>query len=189
MITNFSYQLRRIGELPLTSTATVNLWVSDKTPEQLLETLKRIPDRPATATLTPATTGQGKAQLQSPGRKDNTAALDKQIQEGLAEARVTQTADLESDGRLPPIHQLPVSTSTSPSIASTPAISGPSRIHDSDFQRETGNIFMDPRDPTDTGLLESKGDSAVNVESELEKKKDEKGEGGEDRCNPLVDLP
>ena len=94
---------------------------------------------------------------------------------------MTQTAVLESDGRLPPIHQLPVATSTSPSIPSTPAISGPSRIHDSDFQRETGSIFMDPRDPTDTGELKDRGDSVVNVERESEKKKDEEEKSGEEQ--------
>ncbi len=45
MIADFQSELRRIREVP--SAPTVNIWVSNQTPEELLEILKRIPDRPA----------------------------------------------------------------------------------------------------------------------------------------------
>lgn len=42
-MTDFQSELRRIGEAP--SSTTVNLWISAQAPEELLEILKRMPDR------------------------------------------------------------------------------------------------------------------------------------------------
>lgn len=44
LTTAFQFELRRIGES--ISPPTVNLWVSNQTLEELLDILKRIPDRP-----------------------------------------------------------------------------------------------------------------------------------------------
>ena len=45
MTADFQSELRRIGEAP--SSPTVNLWISNQPPEELLEILRRMPDRPA----------------------------------------------------------------------------------------------------------------------------------------------
>lgn len=45
MSADFQSELRRIGESP--SSPALNLWVSTQTPAELLETLRRIPDRSA----------------------------------------------------------------------------------------------------------------------------------------------
>lgn len=164
----FQTELRRIGELPIPTTATVNLWVTNQSPEQLLETLKRMPSRPA------ATNGRETQMLPS-----ETPVPDDDSNESSAAAP------------LPTPHPSGVTMAASSQVANTnPGDQGappPSKkslyelgveelqkqtVFNSVYQRETGKIFADPGGPGQLVCLED--GRIINLSDEFLKHCEEK---------------
>lgn len=178
MMTDFEYELRRIGEAP--SPPGLNLWVSDQAPEELLEVLKRIPDRPADD-------GNG---------RDRAKVLDSEIPNpqnsntGSASATVTTKQG----------NSTVVGRQVDKSVSDVDAVEAPhgpmyskgngwiwprNQTYNSVYQRETGHIFADPGGDGDLIFVDGR---IVSLRDEQEKEqrreiegggKDEGGKGGE----------
>lgn len=160
LISDFESELRRIGEAP--SPPTVNLWVSNQTPEELIQILKRIPDRPAEdgSERDGAHGLQSEALFPENSNKSPAAATvkTKRPDGNLAGHRVKNSA---SDSR-------PVEAPHGPMYSEENGWVWPrDRVYNSAYQRETGHIFADPGGDGDQVLVNGR---AVNLREEQDRR-------------------
>ena len=123
MCADFEAELRRIGEVP--APPTLNLWVSNQTPDELLQTLKRMPGRPADESAR-----GGVQELQSeisvPEDSDRDTAAGHQVGD--------PKSDIQAVG-------LPSKPNYAAGTGTFWASGG---VYNSVYQRETGHIMADP---------------------------------------------
>ena len=174
MSADFQSQLRRIGESP--SPLALNLWVSNQTPAELLETLRSIPDRPADdrCRRDGAQTPTSQDPAVGDGNEGAAAAVVSTNNQDGAMARY-QVDEPASDVQETALHHRAI-----PSAEKAPFWKhGP--VYNSAYQRETGHIYVDP-----CGLGErvNRNGRNVNLRDEEERERDRRegsvgGNGGD----------
>lgn len=123
MTADFEADLRRIGEAP--SSPTLNLWISNQTPEELLQILKRMPGRPADESARGGVQ-ELQPEISVPEDSDRDTAAGHQVGE--------PKSDIQAVG-LP--HKPDYAAGTGTLWAS-------GGVYNSVYQRETGHIMADP---------------------------------------------
>ena len=164
MTTDLHSELRRIGEPPSPHALTVNLWITNQTPDELLKTLKRIPGRRSdqdTATQephSPITTPPEDRNPASSSTATTAAPLSPSHDDNGAAA--TQ-ADRDPGSENAPPKSL--------FAEAMEELERPGRAFNSVYQRETGHIFADPYDSRRGELVGLEDGRIVNLRVEWEK--------------------
>ncbi len=170
MTAGFHQELRRIGEAPSSPTATLNLWVSDQTPEELLEILNRMPAPPAAAD------GQYRTRLLHP---KISAPGDSYADSAFAPPQTNRPANgpiasSQANAPAPAADDQSVSVPyTSLLSMATSQLQRGGRIYNSVYQKETGHIFADPCGAGDRVNLDD--GRVVNLREEWRKSGGDKG--------------
>ena len=123
MTADFEAELRRIGEAP--APPTLNLWISNQTPDELLQILKRMPGRPADESAR-GQVQELQSEISVPEDSSKGPAAGHQVGEPKPEVQVVG---------LP--HKPDYAAGTGTLWAS-------GGVYNSVYQRETGHIMADP---------------------------------------------
>lgn len=166
----FNHELRRIGEQPSSSTVTVNLWVSNQTPEELLQILRRMPAQPTGAN------NRGGTQVPQPERSGLGHANEDLKPAPVPTNLFTHVPIAQQAGLIVPLANAPRE-----SIFQGSQFLDGSRRYNSVYQRETGHLFADPFGVGEMAHLPD--GRSVNVREEWlkERREREERDGGKDR--------
>lgn len=162
MNADFQSELRRIGEAQLPPAVT--LWVSNQTPAELLETLKRIPDFPPED-------GSGLDKAQTP--PSQIFAPENSNEASSTTPVLTRPYHAASTGNhleelAANIEALALPHHANPSAELIPSFLKHRRVYNSAYQGETGYIYVDP---CGFGERVNMGGRDVNLRDEEERER------------------